>query len=69
MKVYLAVNGIGLGHVKRCEILAEKLKKNGNKITYEALCFSFDKSFIEKCKENKILIVLPNGCYDFGSGN
>lgn len=29
MKAYFAVNGIGLGHIKRCEILAEKLIEEG----------------------------------------
>jgi hypothetical protein len=46
----------------------EKIKSDGHKITYENLCFNFDKSFIEKCKEKKILVLLSDGSYDFGGG-
>ena len=39
----------------------------GEKNTYENLCFNFDKSFIEKCKEKGILRPSPNGGYYFES--
>jgi len=42
----------------------KKLVADGYKITYNNLCFNFDKMFIDKCIDNKILIVLPDGTYD-----
>jgi hypothetical protein len=41
-------------------------QQKGNKITYDNLIFNFDQVFIEKCKQNKILIPLPDGNYGFG---
>ncbi len=50
--------------IKELKEYCEKLKQQGNKITYAALCFAFDTDFIEKCKHDKILISLPKGDYD-----
>lgn len=52
--------------IKDVKEYCEKLKQQGNKITYENLCFNFDTDFIEKCKQQNILIPLPDGTYNFG---
>ena len=42
MKAYFAVNGLGLGHIKRCELIAENLKKNGWEITFSTYLDGFN---------------------------
>lgn len=50
--------------IKELKEYCEKLKRQGNKITYPALCHAFDTDFIERCKKDKLLIPLPGGDYD-----
>lgn len=42
MKAYFAVNGLGLGHIKRCELIAENLKKNGWEIIFSTYLDGFN---------------------------
>jgi hypothetical protein len=51
------------------KIYCEKLKSAGHEISYIALCDNFNKNFIEKCKEQKVLIALPNGNYKFNEAD
>ena len=41
-------------------------EEQNKKITYEQLCFDFDKFFIEKCKEQKLIMSKPDGGYVWG---
>jgi len=50
--------------IKELKEYCTKLKQQGHKISYVALVDNFDKLFIEKCKQDKILIPLPDGSYD-----
>lgn len=53
-----------LDRLEELKTYCDKIKADGHKITYENLCFNFDKNFIENCKRDKILIPLPDGNYD-----
>jgi len=57
-----------LDRIRELKKYCEKIKNSGHKISYTALCDNFDKSFIEKCKQNKVLASLPDGTYDFVGG-
>ena len=52
--------------MKELKVFMDTLTVNGDKATYDLLISNFGKVFIEKCKQNKILISLPDGSYEFG---
>jgi len=51
--------------IKELKVFMDTLTAKGDKATHELLISNFEEAFIEKCKEQKILIPLPDGSYDF----
>ncbi len=49
--------------IAELKVYIDKVKGNSLKVTYENLCFNFNQSFIEKCKEQGILKNDPKGGY------
>jgi len=53
-----------LDRINELREYCKKVQEKGYTLTYVNLCYNFDESFIETCKEKKILIPLPKGDYD-----
>lgn len=51
--------------VQQLKKYCENIESSDLVNTYENLCFNFDTSFIEQCKQKKILILNPKGGYSF----
>ena len=68
MKIYLAVNGLGLGHIVRCRTLAEKLSMMGADVLYSTYLDGLDFARRKRLKTLRAIPVFyqvrPDGSID-----